>query len=266
MINALIVENEIKSVHHLQSLISRYFPEIDIMATAATVAEAANKIKTLLPQLVFLDVELDMPFTGFDLLAQTKDYSYGVIFITGFNKYAAKAFRFSAIDFIEKPYGEEELKEAIIKFKKLSSSNADKRKNILLHNVTQTSPSLFKVGIPVLGGYDFVTLSDIIYCRADDNCTNFYLTNKQKITATKTLKWVDELLNEHYFFRIHDSYLINVQHIKKYKKGGEGGVVELTDRYEADVSRRRKDDFLKLLSDLKMIYKPPSSKGEHENL
>jgi len=254
MIKALIVENEIQASNFLHGLLAKHFPEIEVLAICTTVAEGVEKIKDLRPQLVFLDVELDPPYTGFDLLGQTRDYHFGVIFVTSYNKYAAKAFRFSAIDFIEKPYGEEELKEAVMKFKNASAVSAEKKKDVLLYNVTQTSPSMYKVGIPVLGGYDFITLAEIIYCRAEDNCTNFYLTNKQKITATKTLKWVDELLHDHYFFRVHDSYLINVQHIKKYKKGGEGGMVELTDRHEADVSRRRKDDFLKMLSDLKMIY------------
>jgi two-component system LytT family response regulator len=122
-----------------------------------------------------------------------------------------------------------------------------------LYNVRQTDSSMQKVGIPVLGGLDFITVSDIILCKSEDTCTDFYLTDKRKITATKTLKWVDELMREHNFFRVHDSYLVNLNHIKKYKKGGEGGVVELTDKNEADVARRRKEDFFKALSGLNMI-------------
>jgi two-component system LytT family response regulator len=202
--------------------------------------------------LIFLDVELP-PYTGFDLLEQTRSVNCEVIFTTSFNKYASKAFRFCALDFIEKPFGEEELREAITRYKTLAATGSKKNIDALLHNVKQINASMQKVGIPVLGGLDFITVSEIIICRSIDNCTDFYLTGKRKITATKTLKWVDELMRDHHFFRVHDSSLINLNHIKSYKKGGEGGVVMLTESLETDVSRRKKDDFLKALSDLKMI-------------
>lgn len=254
MIKTVLVENEIQASNFLKDLLAKHFPEIEVAAICNTVESGVQKIKALKPQLVFLDVELDLPNTGFHLLEQTKDCSFGVIFVTSYNKYAAKAFRFCAIDFIEKPYGDEELIEAVNKFKSTPSLNAEKKKEALLYNVSHTNHLVHKIGIPVTGGLDFITLNEIIFCRADDNCTQFYLINKQKLLATKTLKWVDELLRDHQFCRVHDSYIINMHHIKKYKKGGEGGVVELTDRYEADVSRRKKEDFLKMLSDMKMIH------------
>lgn len=254
MISTVLIENELKASNHLKTLLNKHFPEIEITSVSNTVASGVQAIQSLQPQLVFLDVELDMPNTGFDVLQQTKNCNFGVIFVSGYNKYAVKAFRFCAVDFIEKPYGDEELIEAVTKFKATSLKNAEKKRDALLYNVSQPNHLTHKVGIPVTGGYDFISLNEIIFCRADDNCTQFYLTSKQKLLATKTLKWVEELLRNHHFCRVHDSYIINMHHIKKYKKGGEGGVVELTDRHEADVSRRKKDVFLKMLSDLKMIH------------
>lgn len=252
MIRTIIVENEISQVEYLKNLLLKHFPEIDIIAICNSVPDGIHKIIELQPQLLFLDVELP-PYTGFDLLEQTHPVNFQVIFTTSFNKYASKAFRFSALDFIEKPFGLEDLKESILRYKKLVAHDSGKNIEVLLHNLKQTDISLQKVGVPVLGGYDFITLSEIIICRSNDNCSDFYLTDKRKVTVTKTLKWVEELLRDHSFFRVHDSSLINLNHIKKYKKGGEGGVVELTDRLEADVARRRKDQFMKLLADLKMI-------------
>ncbi len=254
MIKTIIVENEKQQSDYLVSLLGKHFPEVEVLKICDTVAGGVNEITALQPNLVFLDVELDHSYTGFDLLEQIHPVNCEVIFTTSFNKYAAKAFRFCALDFIEKPFGIDELKEAITRYKNLAATGSKKNIDALLHNVKQTDASMQKVGIPVLGGLDFITVSEIIYCKSEDNCTDFYLTGKRKITATKTLKWVDELMREHNFFRVHDSYLINLNHIRKYKKGGEGGVVELTDQKEADVSRRRKDDFLKALSDLKMIF------------
>jgi two-component system, LytTR family, response regulator len=254
MIKSIIIENDQMNVEYICNILSKHFPEIEILDVCATVPEGVDKIKYYHPHLVFLDVELP-PYTGFDLLEQTRDMNYKVIFTTSFNKYAAKAFRFCALDFITKPFGVDDLREAINRYKEVAASNAKKSIEALLHNVKQTDSSRQKVGIPVIGGYDFITVSDIIMCKSEDNCTDFYLTNQKRVTATKTLKWVDEMLSEHHFHRIHDSYLINLNHIIKYKKGGEGGVVELSEQKEADVSRRRKDDFLKALSDMKMIHK-----------
>ncbi len=253
MIKTIIVENEKPQSDYLHSLLNKHFPEVEILKVCNSVPDGIKEINALHPELIFLDVELP-PYTGFDLLDQIRYVNCEVIFTTSFNKYAAKAFRFCALDFIEKPFGVDELKESLNRFKNLSSSGSKKNIDALLHNVKQSDSSMQKVGIPVMGGLDFITISEIILCKSEDNCTDFYLTGDRKITATKTLKWVDELMREHTFFRVHDSYLINLNHIKKYKKGGEGGIVELTGKKEADVARRRKDDFLKALSDLKMIF------------
>ena len=253
MIKSIIIENEKWQSDNLNSLLARHFPEIEILKTCSSIPDGIKAVNDLKPELLFLDVELP-PYSGFDLLELTRTVNYEVIFITGYSKYAAKAFRFCALDFIEKPYGIEELKEAVNRYKALAATGSKKNIEVLLYNVKQTDISMLKVGIPVIGGLDFITISEIILCQSKNNCTDFHLTDKRKITATKTLKWVDELLHEHHFFRVHDSYLINLNHIKKYKKGGEGGVVELTDQKEADVARRRKDLFLKALAERKMIF------------
>ncbi len=254
MIKTIIVENEKPQSDYLKALLTKHFPEVEVLKICDTVTEGIKQINALQPQLIFLDVELDHSYTGFDLLEQTRSVNCEIIFTTSYNKYAAKAFRFCALDFIEKPFGLEELKESISRYKSRATNNSSRNIEVLLDNIKQPDILMQKAGIPVLGGFDFITVSEIILCRAMDNCTTFYLTGNRKITATKTLKWVEELLHDHYFFRVHDSSLINLNHIKSYKKGGEGGVVNLTDNLEADISRRKKDAFLKVLTDLKMIF------------
>lgn len=238
----------------MKNILSVKFSDVKIIAVCTTVPESIEKINLLKPQLVFLDVELDEKEGGFTILEHTGSIRYETIFTTSHANYAAKAFRFCALHYLLRPFGEDDLQEALSRFRQKKDPNTKQHIDAFLHNLKQPDAALHKVGIPVVGGYDFILLSEIIFCKVDDNCTIFYLISKQKITATKTLKWVDELLHSHQFFRVHDSYLINMRHIKKYKKGGEGGVVELTDRLEADVSRRKKDDFLKMLADLKMIH------------
>lgn len=253
MIRTIIVENEQPQIDRLKGLLVKHFTEIELVAVCNNIPEGIEQVNLLNPDLIFLDIELP-PYNGFDLLEQVKDCNAEVIFTTSYSQYAKKAIKFCALDYLEKPYLVEELIEAVNRYKNLMATRSKKKIDALLHNVRQTDNAMQKVGIPVIGGFEFITVSEIIMCQATDNCTDFHLTNKRKITATKTLKWVETLMMEHNFFRVHDSYLINLNHIKKYNRGGEGGVVELTDRIEADVARRRKEAFLKKLSDLGIIF------------
>src|ERR1043166_1064526 len=104
MIKTVIVENEVRQSEHLTALLAKHFPEVDLIAICDSVPDAVSKVKDLLPHLLFLDVEMP-PYTGFDLLEQTKGQNYEVIFTTSFNKYAVKAIKFCALDFLEKPFG-----------------------------------------------------------------------------------------------------------------------------------------------------------------
>lgn len=252
MIRAIIVENEQPQIDRLKGLLEIHFQEIELVAVCDNVPEGIEQVNLLSPDLIFLDIELP-PYNGFDLLEQVKDCNAEIIFTTSYSQYAKKAIKFCALDYLEKPYLVEELVEAVNRYKNLVATGSKKRIHALLHNVKQSDITMQKVGIPVMGGFEFITVSEIIMCQSTDNCTDFHLADKRKITATKTLKWVEALMLEHNFFRVHDSYLINLNHIKKYNRGGEGGTVELTGRLEADVSRRRKEQFLKVLSDLKII-------------
>jgi len=253
MIRAIIVENEKPHSDYLAQMIKDNFPEIHIQAICSSVNEAIEKINEFHPKLVFIDVQLKFKQSGFEVLEQTRHLNYGVIFTTSYSEYALKAIEFCALHYLLKPYGHEKLKEAIDRYK--TSAEKGTRENIdaLLLNIKQTVNKWLKVGIPIMGGLEFINVSEIIRCQSANNYTNFYLTGKRIKTATKTLKWADGLLREHNFFRVHDSHLVNLSHIIRYTRGGEGGVIELSEGHEVDVSRRRKDEFLKVLGELKMI-------------
>lgn len=252
MIRTIIVENEKLQSDYLQSMLSKNFPEVEILCVCDSIPEAIEKVVKLKPELVFLDVELH-PYTGFDLLEQTRGHQFEVVFTTSFNKYALKAIKFCALDFIEKPFGLDDLKETIERYKNKVSTGSARRIDALLHNINSNDKTGEKVGIPVLGGIEFYKVGEIIRCQSSNNYTDFYFSQKRIITATKTLKWVEELLLDHSFYRVHDSHLINLNHIISYRKGGEGGVVLLSEGQEIDVSRRRKEGFLNILAERKMI-------------
>jgi two-component system, LytTR family, response regulator len=257
MINAIIVENERKHLENLSRLLKENFPEINVIATCATLNDSIRAIRKFQPDLLFLDVELE-PGSGFEVLEQTRNQSYEIIFITAFNKYAVTAFKFCALDYIIKPVGKDDLQIAFDRYKNFKLHGTKKNIEALLHNYRQIDKTLQIIGINVLRGIDFLIVSDIICCKASGNYTEFYLTGKRRITATKTLKSVEDLLTEHVFFRVHDAWLINLHHIKKYKSDREGGLAILTEFHPdykdgIPVSRRKKDEFLKILSGLKII-------------
>ncbi len=254
MINTIIIENEKPQSDYLVKHLEKFFPEITIQAVCDNIPEGIDQVNHLKPQLLFLDVELP-PYTGFDLLEKTRSVNYEVIFTTSFNKYAIKAIKFCALDFIEKPYGVEDLKEAIERFKNKQHQGTARKIDVLLSNLQVQHKQGAQIGLPVLGGLEFIKVEDIIRCKSSNNYTDIFLTQGKFHTITKTLKYVEDLLRDHQFYRIHDSRLVNLSHIKSYKKGGEGGVVLLNDNTEVDVSRRRKEGFLKTLSDWNMIFK-----------
>ena len=189
MINTIIVEDNQNHVEKLTRLLKGNFSDINVLVVCTTVRQGIDAIRKYRPQLIFLDVQLE-PGSGFEVLEQTRDIYYETIFTTSYNKYAVKAFRFCALDYIIKPFGAEELKSAIDRYKNLNANGTKKNIEILLHNYQQIDKTLQITGIPVMHGIDFITVSEIVYCKAANNYTEFHLVNNKKIIATKTLKWV----------------------------------------------------------------------------
>lgn len=254
MIKAIIVEDEQPAIDILTGMLVKNHPEIQILFVCKTILDAVEKINLHHPDLIFLDINLDRKKGGFEVLQFTNSVNYKVIFTTSTIAHAIKAVKFSALDFLLKPFEEEELKGALNKYTHIQNIGSRENIKTLLYNENQTYPWMEKVGIPGVNGIVFIPVSDIIFCQSKNTSTEFNLTNQRKDTVTKTLKSVQELMSDHYFYRVHDSFLINLYHIKKYVKGGEGGIVELIEGHQIDVARRRKDDFLKTLANLKMIF------------
>ncbi len=253
MITAIIVENENKHSKHLSELLLKYFPEIDILAISETVPDGVLKVKKLNPELLFLDVELQ-PYTGFDLLEQTPNLNYKVIFTTSHNKYALRAFDFCALHYLIKPFGLTELKGAIDRFKQNIHDGQDNNQiDSLKKNLKQTEINKLEIFIPVKNGTHKLVLGDIICCATGGNGISFRLTNKEELTISKTLNWVEERLNDFHFFRVHDSYLVNLHHVKKVIHVREGAEVVLSDNKTVDVSKRKKAPFLEAIEKLNIL-------------
>ena len=250
MIRAIIIDDEQHCIDRLTGLLATYGkPHVHLIDTFQSVEEGTMAIEKLQPDLVFLDVKLHDK-TGFDLLRQVSEINFEVIFTTAFEKYAVEAFKFSAIDYLLKPVDPDDLKQAVDKLReKISKDEVLKKFEVLFHNLKNSQGVSKKISIPTVNGLVFLEVSDIIRCQAEVNYTTIFLKEKQKITVSKTLKEFEELLTAYNFYRVHNSHLINLAYIKSYHKG-KGGYVSLTDNSEIEVATRRKEQFLKKLSEI----------------
>jgi len=250
MIRAIVVDDEPYASAALQTLLKKHCPDVVVEAACNSAQEAEKRITQLKPQLVFLDIE--MPHrSGFELLEQFIPSSFQVIFTTSYDQYAIKAIRFSALDYLLKPIDPQELKTAVAKVTKSNPNELLTQQLQLLMQTFREAPSTGnRIALPTLEGLQMVTIDTILYCIASSNYTTFVMKDKKKLVISRTLKEIEEMLEDRGFLRIHHSHLVNISEIEKYIRG-EGGTVLMTDGTELDVSRSRKEALLKTLQSRK---------------
>lgn len=170
-----------------------------------------------------------------------------MIFVSAHNHYALNAIKLSALDFLLKPVDLDDLASAIHRLQAQPAHSTHQVPH-LLQQLQHNKSNFSKIAIASVSAIEFVNISDIIYCKADNVYTEVHLCNNT-IISTKNLKDFEDILHQHFFFRVHHSYLININHIKKYIKG-DGGLVIMSNDAEIEVSRRRKTAFLELLASI----------------
>lgn len=244
-IKAILIDDEYRARTLLEKLIGENFPEIEIVGQAADVQSAFDLIQLSKPDLVFLDIQMRNE-TGFDLLLRFPTIRFDVIFTTAHHEYAIKAFRFNAIDYLLKPILPTELKEAIEKVKRKEApvQNVSVEQLIRLQqSISNPKKVLDKITIPTSNGFILLPLADILYCEAKNNYTQFHLSNNQKIISSYTLKQYHEMLTDQAFFRANRSFLVNLNHVKMYKKS-DGGLIVMNNDMEIELSQQQKESFL----------------------
>lgn len=243
MIKAVIIDDEPKNVRLLNGMLKEFCPQVQVIGEAFNAKEGKELILSSNPELVFLDIE--MPYgNGFDLIDSLGQVSFEVIFVTAFDKYVLQAFKYSALDYLLKPVNIEELQAAVKNAeKRIGASHINGQLSLLLENLKKPLAGLQKIAVPHQHGYDFVPLTEIIYCEAKGAYTEIFLSGKRKLTVSKTIGEYESLLPEDTFFRIHHSTLVNLNQVKKYSRG-RGGYVEMEDGTELEVSVRKKEEFL----------------------
>jgi two-component system LytT family response regulator len=245
MIKAIIVDDEPYCCEALDALLNRYCPQVKVVGICYSGKEALLEIKEQKPQLLFLDIEMPQ-MNGFELLQKIPDPDFELIFTTSYDQYAIKAIRFSALDYLLKPIDREELQSAVQKVIFRSHRPITQQLEILLEKIHAPASHINKVAMPTIEGLQMVTVDSIINCEADSNYTVILLKNKRKITVSRTLKEIEEILEDYSFARVHHSYLVNLNEVEKYIKG-EGGYLIMSDGSTVDVARSKKEMLLKKL-------------------
>lgn len=242
MLKSIIVDDEEKSAENLRILLQDFCQDVEVCACCGTVDAAIEAIRKHQPDVVFLDVQMKGE-TGFDLLEKMPKVNFEVVFTTAHAEYAIKAFKFSAIDYLLKPIDIAELQQSVEKVNKKLNNNMTERLQQLMRNLRDPSGENYKLALPTTDGLFFVKVSSIIYCEASSNYTEIYTDDGRKHVVSRTLKEYEDMLTDHGFYRIHNSYLINLSAVKKYIRG-EGGSVLMNNGRSLDVAKRKKEGFL----------------------
>lgn len=245
-----LVDDEPKAIETHTKAINGFLEQVSVVGSATTVDEAHEKILSVQPDLVLLDIEMGTG-SGFQLLEKFEQIDFQVAFVTAHEAYALKAIKFSAIDYIVKPASIDDLRALVAKVEKRKASesrnDSGDRVSQMLGNIFTPDRGEHKLTLAIADGYEFVKVNDILYLKADGSYTHFTLQGGEHIVTSKNLKFFEGLLDEYGFFRIHNSTLINTKFIKRLIKSAGGSVV-MENGEEFSISKSRKQEFMSHLA------------------
>lgn len=249
MLRAVVID-DIDSIRTKNiDIIKSNCPNIAIIGQADSVESGVNLIRQIVPDIVFLDVEMP-DGTGFDLLQKLKPINFKVIFITGYEDFAIRAFRFSAIDYLLKPLDPNDLVEAVNKAEEaLSKDIMELKLNTLFSNLERPK-NLQKLVLKTAEKIYSVNIQDIVNCESDKNYTTFYFINAPKLVVSTTLKEYETLLKPFQFFRAHQSHLINMLYFDHFIKTDGGNTIVMKNKNKIPLAVRKKEEFLALIDTL----------------
>jgi two-component system, LytTR family, response regulator len=237
MLKILIIDDEPAAGSILKLLIEKHIAHPAEIHFCSSPQEGLVKLKNWQPALLMLDIE--MPgMNGFDFLNQAANWNFHVIFTTAYDKYAIQAIRFSALDYLLKPINVTDLKNAIDRHL-ITTEHQQALVGNLMDNLQQKTSENFKLALSTMQGVFFFDPREIIYCEGVGNYTRFHFTQRAVMLVSRTIKEFEEILNEHHFLRVHKSFLVNLNHVRKYEKEG---ILWLSNGESIGVSRRKKEE------------------------
>lgn len=247
MIRCILIDDESNSLEMTEWLLKTYCPEVTIEAMCNSAEKGIEAINKFKPDVIFLDIEMPH-MNGFDMLEQFDRLFFDVVFTTAYDQFAIKAFKYSALNYLLKPVDPDDLKETIRRISEKKAAPTKDQIDLLMQSVRNVSKQpVSRIALTTSDGMIFVSTNEILYCQAESNYTSVVLDGGKKIVVSKVLKDIDETLSGGDFFRVHNSYLININHIRKFVRG-DGGYVIMDDGTSIGISRSRRQEFMELFS------------------
>ena len=246
MLRALIIDDEPECLRSLEHDLNTHCPQVEVIESYGSGKTGIKGINQHRPDVIFLDI--DMPYiNGFDLIEMVPDVDFEVIFTTAHDKYAIQAFRISAVDYLLKPIDATSLKEAVSKVQSLrEKGSSPKQLQFLIEQIKDLETNNVKrIALPTMDGLEFIKLDDILYCQSDGAYSNVHFIDGSKMYISKTLRFLEDTLCNFHFFRVHNSFIVNLNYVRKYSKT-DGGALVLTTGDRIRVSRTKKDELLNM--------------------
>ena len=245
-IKAILVDDELSSLQNLQQKLAVFCPTVQVIASMQKPGEAIGKIRQLKPDLLFLDIEMPK-MNGFRMLEELGEYDFEIIFTTAYDDFSVDAIRISAFDYLVKPIAISELQAAVERLGLKHSRHTKEKIDILKASLNDKKSQDDKIAIPTSEGLDFLQIKNILHIESSSNYSKIHLQNNKTILVIRLLKDFEDMLIPYRFYRVHHSHLINLNYIQKYVRG-DGGQVIMQDGTMIDVSRRKKEEFLKIIT------------------
>ena len=248
MIRAMIIDDEQWAIDSLKWELEKFCPDVSVVDSFTNPLEAIKAVDTVEPDCIFLDIEMP-ELDGFQFLKQLKYHDFDLVITTAYSQYAIKAFKENAVNYLLKPIDPEDLIETVGRIV-LNQKNNELGANFehILENVIKKTDfnRSKRVPLPLLNKVVMVELKNIVYCKADGNYTHVFMQDGKKYLLSKTIKTFFDSANSDLFLRVHKSYMVNTNYIAEYTRG-DGGELLMSNKHYIPVSRRHKEELLRLL-------------------
>jgi two-component system, LytTR family, response regulator len=245
-LKAILIDDELSSLQNLKQKLEEFCKSVIVLAICQKPEEAILLIRHHKPDILFLDIEMPK-MNGFRMLDELGDYDAAIIFTTAYNHYAIDAIRSSAFDYLIKPISIQDLQNAVHRLTGVRARQTKERLHVLRDSMADSKSQENKIAVPTNDGFEFILIRNIIRIESSSSYSRIFLVGGHTLLVTRLLKDFEDILSGCRFFRVHNSHIVNLQHIRKYIRG-EGGQVVMENGDMVDVSRRKKDEFISLFT------------------